>query len=211
MVTLGGAGPLRDIYRDGFQEVDLPNIFAPVSKSVIRPTYASRLPEHISTAFRTAINDRPGPVYVECNEDVLYAEVDESDVPSPTRATQVSPPSADSDQISERRQNPIPSRTTHPSRRQRPMVVRGMGRTPRVRRPHRHPLLHNPHRPRPHPGRPSRLIPSRTINRIPRNRRRTRCRHSLQLDHDFWPPHLTTVPRSSRSTSTALRSATTGR
>ena len=27
MVTLGGAGPLRDIYRDGFQEVDLPNIF----------------------------------------------------------------------------------------------------------------------------------------------------------------------------------------
>ena len=101
MVTLGGAGPLRDVYRDGFQEVDLPNIFAPVSKSVIRPTYPARMPEHISTAFRTAMSDRPGPVYVECNEDVLYGEVDESEAESPTRASTVSPPNADPDKIAE--------------------------------------------------------------------------------------------------------------
>ena len=101
MVTLGGAGPLRDVYRDGFQEVDLPNIFGPVSKSVIRPNYTARMPEHISTAFRTAMSDRPGPVYVECNEDVLYGEVDESAAESPTRATAVSPPSADPDKIAE--------------------------------------------------------------------------------------------------------------
>jgi len=101
MVTLGGAGPLRDVYRDGFQEVDLPNIFGPVSKSVIRPTYPARMPEHISTAFRTAMSDRPGPVYVECNEDVLYGEVDESEAESPTRASMVSPPSADPDKIAE--------------------------------------------------------------------------------------------------------------
>ena len=101
MVTLGGAGPLRDVYRDGFQEVDLPNIFAPVSKSVIRPTYPARMPEHISTAFRTAMSDRPGPVYVECNEDVLYGEVEEGDAESPTRANVVSPPSADPNKIAE--------------------------------------------------------------------------------------------------------------
>ena len=101
MVTLGGAGPLRDVYRDGFQEVDLPNIFDPVSKSVIRPTYPARMPEHISTAFRTAMSDRPGPVYVECNEDVLYGEVEEGDAESPTRANTVSPPSADPDKIAE--------------------------------------------------------------------------------------------------------------
>ena len=89
------------MYRDGFQEVDLPNIFAPVSKSVIRPNYTARMPEHISTAFRTAMSDRPGPVYVECNEDVLYGEVDESAAESPTRATAVSPPSADPDKIAE--------------------------------------------------------------------------------------------------------------
>ena len=101
MVTLGGAGPLRDVYRDGFQEVDLPNIFAPVSKSVIRPAYTNRLPEHISSAFRTATSDRPGPVYVECNEDVLYGQVDEDAAESPTRAAQVSPPSANPDKIVE--------------------------------------------------------------------------------------------------------------
>ena len=101
MVTLGGAGPLRDVYRDGFQEVDLPNIFAPVSKSVIRPAYTNRLPEHISSAFRTATSDRPGPVYVECNEDVLYGEVDEDSAESPSRAARVSPPSADPDKIAE--------------------------------------------------------------------------------------------------------------
>ena len=101
MVTLGGAGPLRDVYRDGFQEVDLPNIFAPVSKSVIRPAYTNRLPEHISSAFRTATSDRPGPVYVECNEDVLYGEVDEDSAESPSRAARVSPPSANPDKIAE--------------------------------------------------------------------------------------------------------------
>ncbi len=100
MVTLGGAGPLRDVYRDGFQEVDLPDIFASVSKSVIRPTDPARFPEHISTAFRVAMDGRPGPVYVECNEDVLYGQVDEDGVPKPTRGGDVSPPGADPDQIS---------------------------------------------------------------------------------------------------------------
>jgi acetolactate synthase-1/2/3 large subunit len=101
MVTLGGAGPLKDIYRDGFQEVDLPNIFAPVSKSVIRPTHPRRFPEHISSAFRTALSDRPGPVYVECNEDVLYGGIEEEDAVPPTRAAAVSSPSGDPDQIRE--------------------------------------------------------------------------------------------------------------
>ncbi len=101
MVTLGGAGPLRDVYRDGFQEIDLPNVFAPVSKSVIRPALTARFPEHISTAFRTAMSDRPGPVYVECNEDLLYGEVDEADVPQPTRAKTVAPSSPDPDLVTE--------------------------------------------------------------------------------------------------------------
>ncbi len=99
MVTLGGAGPLRDIYRDGFQEVDLPNIFAPVSKSVIRPTHAQRLPELISTAFRTATSDRPGPVYVECNEDILYSELEEDAADPPIRAKHIARPEGDSDAI----------------------------------------------------------------------------------------------------------------
>lgn len=99
MVTLGGAGPLRDIYRGGFQEIDLPAIFAPVSKAVYRPTAASRMKEVVSSAFRVAVSDRPGPVYVECNEDVLYGEVADSDVVLPTRAAAITPPQGDPDLV----------------------------------------------------------------------------------------------------------------
>ena len=99
MVTLGGAGPLRDIYRGGFQEVDLPNIFAPISKSVIRPTNAERLPELIATAFRTAASDRPGPVYVECNEDVLYTQLEESLAATPSRSLSTGRAEGDSEAI----------------------------------------------------------------------------------------------------------------
>ena len=96
MVTLGGAGPLRDIYRGGFQEIDLPAIFGPVSKAVYRPTHAARMPEIVSSAFRTAMADRPGPVYVECNEDVLYANVDDADVVGRTEPAKIAPPEGDS-------------------------------------------------------------------------------------------------------------------
>lgn len=100
MVTLGGAGPLRDIYRGGFQEIDLPAVFAPVSKAVYRPTAASRMKEVVSSAFRAAVSDRPGPVYVECNEDVLYGEVADADVVPPSRASAMAPPQGDPDLVS---------------------------------------------------------------------------------------------------------------
>ncbi len=99
MVTLGGAGPLRDIYRGGFQEVDLPNVFAPISKSVIRPTNAERLPELIANAFRAAASDRPGPVYVECNEDVLYTQLEESKAATPSRSLSTGRAQGDSEAI----------------------------------------------------------------------------------------------------------------
>ncbi len=101
MITLGGAGPISDFGRDGFQEVDQVSIFEPVSKAVMRPTSAARYPEHISTAFRLATSGRPGPVYVDCNEDVLYEEVEEKDAVSPSRAAAKARPAGDPDLIRE--------------------------------------------------------------------------------------------------------------
>ena len=99
MVTLGGAGNAGDVGRDAFQEIDQARIFEPVSKAVIRPIQAERYPEHISTAFRTATQGRPGPVYVDCNEDVLYSKVDEEKAVSPTRPRTLARPVADPDLI----------------------------------------------------------------------------------------------------------------
>lgn len=99
MITLGGAGPISDFGRDGFQEVDQVSIFEPVSKAVMRPTDPARYPEHISTAFRIATSGRPGPVYIDCNEDILYGKVDEAKVVAPTRAKERSRPAGDPDLI----------------------------------------------------------------------------------------------------------------
>jgi thiamine pyrophosphate-dependent acetolactate synthase large subunit-like protein len=99
MITLGGAGPIEDFGRDGFQEVDQVSIFEPISKAVMRPTDPARYPEHISTAFRIATSGRPGPVYVDCNEDVLYGKVEESDAVTPTRAAGRARPAGDPDLI----------------------------------------------------------------------------------------------------------------
>jgi acetolactate synthase-1/2/3 large subunit len=101
MVTLGGAGPVSDFGRDGFQEIDQVKIFEAVSKAVMRPTDAARYPEHISTAFRIATSGRPGPVFVDCNEDVLYAKVEESEARAPTRAAKKAGPEGDTDLIRE--------------------------------------------------------------------------------------------------------------
>ncbi|MCH8224182.1 MAG: thiamine pyrophosphate-binding protein [Chloroflexi bacterium] len=99
MVTLGGAGPIEDYGRDAFQELDQVSIFETISKAVMRPTDPARYPEHISTAFRLATEGRPGPVYVDCAEDVLYGEVEEEKVPAPSRAAQRSRSGADADAV----------------------------------------------------------------------------------------------------------------
>ena len=99
MITLGGAGPISDFGRDGFQEVDQVGVFEPISKAVMRPTDPARYPEHISTAFRLSTSGRPGPVYVDCNEDVLYGKVEEAEVPSATRVSGRARPAGDPDLI----------------------------------------------------------------------------------------------------------------
>lgn len=99
MITLGGAGPIEDFGRGGFQEVDQVGIFEPISKAVMRPTDPARYPEQISTAFRIATTGRPGPVYVDCNEDVLYGKVEESDAAVPSRALGRARPAGDPDLI----------------------------------------------------------------------------------------------------------------
>ena len=76
MIILGGAGPVHEIGRDAFQEVDQVGIFKPLCKYVHQPTLAERYPEIISTAFRQATSGRPGPVYIDCGADVLYEEVE---------------------------------------------------------------------------------------------------------------------------------------
>lgn len=95
MVILGGAGPVHEIGREAFQEVDQVSILKPICKAWHQPTQAARYPEIVSMAYRQASSDRPGPVYIDCGADVLYEEIEESDAVAPSRAAKKSRPAGD--------------------------------------------------------------------------------------------------------------------
>ena len=62
--------------REGFQEVDFRAMFAPLAKWVAEIDRASRIPEYIARAFRTAMAGRPGPVVLSLPEDILSEAVE---------------------------------------------------------------------------------------------------------------------------------------
>ncbi len=74
---------MRD--REGFQEVDLPAMFAPLCKWATRIEDARRIPEYIARAFTVATSGRPGPVVIALPEDMLCDVVEAVDRPALTR------------------------------------------------------------------------------------------------------------------------------
>ena len=101
MIVLGGAGPVHEIGRGAFQEIDQVGIMQPLCKYWHRPTQAARYPEIVSTAYRQAVSGRPGPVYIDCGADVLYEEIDEDAAVRPTRAAKQSRPAAEPGAVKE--------------------------------------------------------------------------------------------------------------
>jgi len=67
--------------REGFQEVDFPTFFAPISKWAARIDDARRIPEYVARAYRVATAGRPGPVVLAIPEDMLRDEVEALDRP----------------------------------------------------------------------------------------------------------------------------------
>ena len=73
------ARDMRD--REGFQEVDLPAMFAPLAKWSARIDTAERIPEYVARAYATAMSGRPGPVVLALPEDMLADAVEAVDRP----------------------------------------------------------------------------------------------------------------------------------
>lgn len=74
---------MRD--REGFQEIDLPAMFAPLCKWATRIEDARRIPEYIARAYTVATSGRPGPVVIALPEDMLCDVVEVVDRPAITR------------------------------------------------------------------------------------------------------------------------------
>jgi len=61
--------------REGFQEMDFPAFFAPLTKWAARVDDPARIPEYVARAYARAISGRPGPVALMLPEDMLYEPV----------------------------------------------------------------------------------------------------------------------------------------
>ena len=61
--------------REGFQEVDFGQMFAPLAKLVLRIDNPARIPEYVARAWSVALSGRPGPVVIALPEDMLLEQV----------------------------------------------------------------------------------------------------------------------------------------
>jgi acetolactate synthase-1/2/3 large subunit len=87
---------MRD--REGFQEIDLPAMFAPLAKWATRIEDARRIPEYVARAYAVATSGRPGPVVIALPEDMLCDVVEAVDRPELAPPLQA-PDAYDLDQV----------------------------------------------------------------------------------------------------------------
>lgn len=74
MLILLGQVNSRFRGREGFQELDLESVFAPVAKWAVELTDPERTAEIMQRAIRTTMSGRPGPVVISLPEDILAQE-----------------------------------------------------------------------------------------------------------------------------------------
>jgi thiamine pyrophosphate-dependent acetolactate synthase large subunit-like protein len=86
LLAIGGASPVSQWGRGAFQEMDQVAAFRPITKWSERCVDPKRIPDYVSMAVRQALSGCPGPVYLDLPGDVLYKDVDESDVVYPDAA-----------------------------------------------------------------------------------------------------------------------------
>jgi acetolactate synthase I/II/III large subunit len=75
LVVLCGRSPLRDDLKGALQEMNQVDMVKPVVKWCATCYDPERIPEYLATAFRHAVEGRPGPVFLELPPDVLNRKV----------------------------------------------------------------------------------------------------------------------------------------
>jgi acetolactate synthase-1/2/3 large subunit/sulfoacetaldehyde acetyltransferase len=71
------------IYRDGSQAFDLVGLFKPITKLALEVNKTERIPEMLHYAFRAALSDKRGPVFLDIPRDLLDNQTIEGDVLAP--------------------------------------------------------------------------------------------------------------------------------
>jgi acetolactate synthase-1/2/3 large subunit len=115
VLALIGQVPDQIAHREAFEEMDLVRFFGPITKWSVEIHQASRIPELLQRAVRTAVSGRPGPVMVSLPLDVQTAEASAAFQP---RARSV-PPAPQAQAVQEAAQALAAA--------QRPVIIAGGG------------------------------------------------------------------------------------
>ncbi len=85
LVVLCGRSPLRDDIKGALQEMNQVDMIKPVVKWYGTCFDTKRIQEYLATAFRHAVENRPGPVFLELPPDILNVKVPEELAQKPAR------------------------------------------------------------------------------------------------------------------------------
>ena len=71
VIVIAGDVARDFIYRDGSQAFDLVGVFKPITKLALQVNKTERIPEMLHYAFRAALSDKCGPVFLDIPRDLL--------------------------------------------------------------------------------------------------------------------------------------------
>src|SRR5262245_43235030 len=85
LLLIGGAAPMGLRGLGSLQEVEQVDLLRPITKGAWTVSETRQIPEVLTTAIRTALTGRPGPVFVEIPVDLLMTSIEDRFAPIPTR------------------------------------------------------------------------------------------------------------------------------
>jgi acetolactate synthase-1/2/3 large subunit/sulfoacetaldehyde acetyltransferase len=108
------------IYRDGSQAFDLVGMFKPITKLALQVNKTERIPEMLHYAFRAALSDKCGPVFLDIPRDLLDDQTIDAEVLPPSAYRSVDARTAGDPQAIQRA-------VTVLAQAQRPLLLAGGG------------------------------------------------------------------------------------
>src|SRR4249919_1153879 len=83
VLVIAGDVAREFIYRDGSQAFDLVGMFKPITKLALQVNKTERIPEMLHYAFRAALSDKCGPVFLDIPRDLLDDQTIDAEVLPP--------------------------------------------------------------------------------------------------------------------------------
>src|SRR5439155_1682545 len=86
MLVIGGQAPRFFQDMGGLQDMAHVDLMKPITKWAVSVPHARRLGEYVASAFRVATTNVPGPVFLEMPLDLLFDNVEDSEVVVPEQS-----------------------------------------------------------------------------------------------------------------------------